>query len=276
MIRRHPKWIMALCALAVLACAAAPAVFLAVTDSVRFGRVTQAALAYTADTPTGDDYYLLCQLVKRNADHSDQTLQTPGFYVGGGSEIRDMTPAYSMREETLDALQTLADNGILPQPWVDVAGDWSDDSFYVDYNGVDYWMNYPYYTVDSLGFITITRYAVRENTPYIVFTLTMDSRTGSPISIWLSAPEELESPGPEALVAWVHQLGLDTLGDWTVPENTPYQNALYSANGQALVTSAVHRIQPLSYTEPGYERWYISLSLSSVTPESLPQLVPTL
>lgn len=276
MMKRHPKGMMALCALAVLLCAAAPAVFLAITDSARFGRVSAAAVIHRAARPASDDYYLLNQLAKRSADHSEQTLQTPGFYVAGSSNISEMTPGYTMREEALQTLQGLADSGVLPQAWVDVAGDWADDSYYTNYNGTQYWMNYPYYTLDSLGFLTVTRYAVRDNNPYIVFTLTLDSRTGSVINAWISAPEELEAPGPEALTAWMAQIGLDTLGDWETPENTPFQNALYSANGQALATCAVNSVTPVYYTDPDYQRWYISLSLSSYTPAELPRLVPLL
>lgn len=275
MMKRHPKGMTALCALAVLLCAAAPAVFLAITDSARFGRVGAAAVIHQAACPARDDYYLLNQLAKRDADHSEDTLQKPGYYVSGSSELTSMSPGYSMREETLQALQNLADNGVLPQAWVDVAGDWADESYYTTYNGT-YGMNYPYYTLDSLGFLTVTRYTVRDNNPYAVFTLTMDSATGSVVSVWISAPEELETPGPEALAAWMALNGLDTLGDWGQPENTPFRNALYSANGQALATCAVHSYSPLYYTEPDYRRWYISLSLTPCAPQELPRLVPAL
>ncbi len=273
-MKRRPKLIPLLCALAVLLCAAAPAVFLMVTDRARFGRVTQAAIPYAAAQPTGSDYYLLCQLVKRNADHTNQVLQKPDYYVGARNTIEEMTASFDLRDQALEMLQNLADEGVLPQPWVDVASDWPyDGSCYTDYNGQNYWLEYPYYTLDSLGFLTVTRFALEEGRLYIVFTLTVDSRTGSPVRIWVSAPEELERPGPEALRAWVRMVGLDSLDDWAIPENTPYQNALYSANGAVLATCTVHSAQ-VYYDSTDFRRGYISLALTPMTPEELPVILP--
>ena len=48
----HPRLTGALCAAAVLACAAMPAAFLAVTDAAYIGRVVPVADPYTAPTPT--------------------------------------------------------------------------------------------------------------------------------------------------------------------------------------------------------------------------------
>ena len=48
----HPRLMGALCAAAVLACAAMPAAFLAVTDAAYIGRVVPVADPYTAPTPT--------------------------------------------------------------------------------------------------------------------------------------------------------------------------------------------------------------------------------
>ena len=59
---RHPRTAAALCIAAVLACAAAPAAFLAASDAAYFGRVETVADPYRAPTPTADDYYILRQL----------------------------------------------------------------------------------------------------------------------------------------------------------------------------------------------------------------------
>jgi len=64
----HPRLTGALCAAAVLACAAMPAAFLAVTDAAYIGRVVPVADPYTAPTPTADDYYILRQLAARRQD----------------------------------------------------------------------------------------------------------------------------------------------------------------------------------------------------------------
>lgn len=62
---RHPRTAAALCIAAVLACAAAPAAFLAASDAAYFGRVETVADPYRAPTPTADDYYILRQLPAR-------------------------------------------------------------------------------------------------------------------------------------------------------------------------------------------------------------------
>ena len=56
---RHPRTAAALCIATVLACAAAPAAFLAASDAAYFGRVETVADPYRAPTPTADDYYIL-------------------------------------------------------------------------------------------------------------------------------------------------------------------------------------------------------------------------
>lgn len=55
----HPRLTAALCTVAVLGCAAAPAVFLAAADAASLGRVETVADPYVAPTPTADDYYIL-------------------------------------------------------------------------------------------------------------------------------------------------------------------------------------------------------------------------
>ena len=65
---RYPRTAAALCIAAVLACAAAPAAFLAASDAAYFGRVEAVADPYRAPTPTADDYYILRQLAARGQD----------------------------------------------------------------------------------------------------------------------------------------------------------------------------------------------------------------
>ena len=72
---QHPRLAGALCALAVLVCAAAPAVFLAAADAAALGRTAAVQDPYTAPVPSGDDYYLLRQLAERAAQ--SQTAYTP-------------------------------------------------------------------------------------------------------------------------------------------------------------------------------------------------------
>ena len=62
----YPRLTAALCTVAVLGCAAAPAVFLAAADAASLGRVETVADPYVAPTPTADDYYILRQLAARS------------------------------------------------------------------------------------------------------------------------------------------------------------------------------------------------------------------
>lgn len=98
---RHPRTAAALCIAAVLACAAAPAAFLAASDAAYFGRVETVADPYRAPTPTADDYYILRQLAARGQDttarqttpqqEQDAAPQTPKVYIGASASIESMT-----------------------------------------------------------------------------------------------------------------------------------------------------------------------------------------
>ena len=74
---KNPRLAAALCAVMVLVCAAAPAVFLSVVDAASLGHSQAVADPYTAPTPTADDYYLLRQLSARQLTQSKYTFQ-PG------------------------------------------------------------------------------------------------------------------------------------------------------------------------------------------------------
>ena len=98
---RDPRTAAALCIAAVLACAAAPAAFLAASDAAYFGRVETVAGPYRAPTPTADDYYILRQLAARGQDttarqttpqqEQDAAPQTPKVYIGASASIESMT-----------------------------------------------------------------------------------------------------------------------------------------------------------------------------------------
>ena len=149
---------------------------------------------------------------------------------------------------------------------------------FYDAGGAEYWLSYPYYSVDTLGFVTITMFTLRGQQARTAWTLTLDSRTGQVVSLWLSAEaplgevewtdgeqavlehaDPLPTPDKDALLAWANELGLETLGDWTEPGGS-YTNALYSPNGRALLTAACH-----PYTADGGTYWYLSMA---VTPET--------
>ena len=193
-----------------------------------------------------------------------------------------MTAGYvSIYEKARAALEHLADSGVLPAPWLDamVTPEQQANMFYFyDAGGAEYWLGYPYYSVDTLGFVTITMFTLRGQQARTAWTLTLDSRTGQVVSLWLSAeapfgevewtdgeqavPERadpLPTPDKDALLAWANELGLETLGDWTEPGGS-YSNALYSPNGRALLTAASH-----PYTADGGTYWYLSMA---VTPET--------
>ena len=96
----HPRLTGALCAAAVLACAAMPAAFLAVTDAAYIGRVVPVADPYTAPTPTADDYYILRQLAARRQDSAmlpraeePAAPATPKMYIGASASLQSMSYA---------------------------------------------------------------------------------------------------------------------------------------------------------------------------------------
>ena len=96
----HPRLTGALCAAAVLACAAMPAAFLAVTDAAYIGRVVPVADPYTAPTPAADDYYILRQLAARRQDSAElpraeepTAPATPKMYIGASASLESMNYA---------------------------------------------------------------------------------------------------------------------------------------------------------------------------------------
>lgn len=99
-------------------------------------------------------------------------------------------------------------------------------------------------------------------------SVTMDSRTGAVVEVWLSLPAEdaeaLPLPDENALRAFAAQAGLESLGDWTVPADSTYRCALCSENGRALITASTHPYTYGSYTGAAGDRWYYSLSLQKM------------
>ena len=284
---RNARRLTALCALAVACSAAAPAAVLAAADARTMNTVRRSAQPFTASVPCADDYYILRQLTLRNEGRNEQPRELPdlpnadrGLFIGASTSLSTMTAGYeSIYEKARAALEHLADSGVLPAPWLDamVTPEQQAGMFY-DAGGAEYWLSYPYYSVDTLGFVTITMFTLRGQQARTAWTLTLDSRTGQVVSLWLSAEapfgevewtdgeqavlehaDPLPAPDKDALLAWANELGLETLGDWTEPGGS-YSNALYSPNGRALLTAASH-----PYTADGGTYWYLSMA---VTPET--------
>ena len=284
---RNAKRLTVLCALAVACSAAAPAAVLAAADARTMNTVSRSAQPFTASVPCADDYYILRQLTLRNEGRNEHPQELPnlpnadrGLFIGASTSLINMSAGYvSIYEKARAALEHLADSGVLPAPWLDamVTPEQQAGMFY-DAGGAEYWLGYPYYSVDTLGFVTITMFTLRGQQARTAWTLTLDSRTGQVVSLWLSAEapfgevewtdgeqavlvraDPLPTPDKDALLAWANELGLETLGDWTEPGGS-YTNALYSPNGRALLTAASH-----PYTADGGTYWYLSMA---VTPET--------
>ena len=121
----HPRLTAALCTVAVLGCAAAPAVFLAAADAASLGRVETVADPYVAPTPTADDYYILRQLAarSRNAESEREqrpaeVLTAPKMYIGASASLQSMQYADSAAAEAAEnALRQLAETGAVPAAW---------------------------------------------------------------------------------------------------------------------------------------------------------------
>ena len=116
----HPRLTAALCTVAVLGCAAAPAVFLAAADAASLGRVETVADPYVAPTPTADDYYILRQLAarSRNAEtereqRPAEVLTAPKMYIGASASLQSMQYADSAAAEAAEnALRQLAEHRV--------------------------------------------------------------------------------------------------------------------------------------------------------------------
>lgn len=272
----HPRLTGALCAAAVLACAAMPAAFLAVTDAAYIGRVVPVADPYTAPTPAADDYYILRQLAARRQDSAELPRAeeptapgTPKMYIGASASLESMSYANAATADAAEqALQRLADCGVLPGVWAAQQDTAAEEDSYTDYDGRWYDLSAAFCATDSLGFVTVRRYTLQGDMLLTRSSVTMDSRTGAVVEVWLSLPagdaEALPLPDETALRAFAAQAGLESLGDWAVPADSAYRCALCSENGQALITASTHPYTYGSYTGTAGDRWYYSLSLQTM------------
>lgn len=257
----HPRLTAAICTVAVLGCAAAPAVFLAAADAASLGRVETVADPYVAPTPTADDYYILRQLAarSRNAEREREqrpaeVLTAPKMYIGASASLQSMQYADSAAAEAAEnALRQLAETGAVPAAWAAEALDTAETGeSYTDWDG-------KYYSLDA------------------TYSVTMDSRTGTVVEAWLSMAgtdaENTPLPTETALRSFAAQAGLESLGDWAAPADSPYGCALYSTNGGALITASTHPYTYQDYvgTAPVLsDRWYYSLTLQLRTEDQLP------
>lgn len=282
----HPRLTAALCTVAVLGCAAAPAVFLAAADAASLGRVETVADPYVAPTPTADDYYILRQLAarSRNAESEREqrpaeVLTAPKMYIGASASLQSMQYADSAAAEAAEnVLRQLAETGAVPAAWAAEALDTAETGeSYTDWDGKYYSLDATYCVTDSLGFVTVRRFGMTDNALFTRYSVTMDSRTGTVVEAWLSMAgtdaENTPLPTETALRSFAAQAGLESLGDWAAPADSPYGCALYSTNGGALITASTHPYTYQDYvgTSPvSSDRWYYSLTLQLRTEDQLP------
>lgn len=266
--------------------AAAPAVFLAAADAASLGRVETVAAPYVAPTPTADDYYILRQLAarSRNAESEREqrpaeVLTAPKMYIGASASLQSMQYADSAAAEAAgNALRQLAETGAVPAAWAAEALDTAETGeSYTDWDGKYYSLDATYCVTDSLGFVTVRRFGMTDNALFTRYSVTMDSRTGTVVEAWLSMAgtdaENTPLPTETALRSFAAQAGLESLGDWAAPADSPYGCALYSANGGALITASTHPYTYQDYvgTAPvSSDRWYYSLTLQLRTEDQLP------
>lgn len=189
----HPRLTAALCTVAVLGCAAAPAVFLAAADAASLGRVETVADPYVAPTPTADDYYILRQLAarSRNAESEREqrpaeVLTAPKMYIGASASLQSMQYADSAAAEAAEnALRQLAETGAVPAAWAAEALDTAETGeSYTDWDGKYYSLDATYCVTDSLGFVTVRRFGMTDNALFTRYSVTMDSRTGTVVEAW--------------------------------------------------------------------------------------------
>ena len=277
----HPRLTAALCTVAVLGCAAAPAVFLAAADAASLGRVETVADPYVAPTPTADDYYILRQLAarSRNAEtereqRPAEVLTAPKMYIGASASLQSMQYADSAAAEAAEnALRQLAETGAVPAAWAAEALDTAETGeSYTDWDGRYYYLDETYCVTDSLGFVTVRRFGMTDNALFTRYSITMDSRTPK---MYIAASATLQSMqyAESAPPGVADNALLQRAGACAVPADSPYGCALYSTNGGALITASTHPYTYQDYvgTAPvSSDRWYYSLTLQLRTEDQLP------
>ena len=212
------------------------------------------------------------------------------MYIQAQNGLEEMTPAYDQREVVESALQNLAAGGVLAARWVDWATDWGDGTedtapaVYESYNGY-YDLTMPYYATDQPGVCHPQTFcAGRRRAVYGVQHDDGQPHRGCNAAVDLGprkGTRPRRPPDADALRAIAAQAGLEALGDWAVPENCPYPNALYSRNGEALIAAAVapYRFNGWSSVSAAgnavsSDRWALNLTLQPCAPEELPQATP--
>ena len=84
------------------------------------------------------------------------------MYIGAQNSLESMLNGYDYRDTVNAALQSLADQGVIDASWAQWATDWEESEYYQAYNGQSYALDVPYYTTDSLGFVTLKRFALEQ------------------------------------------------------------------------------------------------------------------
>ena len=201
-----------------------------------------------------------------------------------------------------DSLVPAVQAGVVDAVWIEELNNERCYDTYTPYDGDgEYYLGQLYYTVDSLGFVTLKCYAARDNALYTLMVLTLDSQTGAPVELWLSAdtydmavlmaksgeqrelPQDVpdneweyrlaagtwqpDTPTTDSLRGYIQILGLDSLDDWTEPEDSSYTCALASENGGAVVTASSHRFSDTIYQSyddsETLDRVYLSVNISA-------------
>ena len=95
---------------------------------------------------------------------------------------------------------------MLPGVWAAQQDTAADEDSYTDYDGRWYDLSAAFCATDSLGFVTVRRYTLQGDMLLTRSSVTMDSRTGAVVEVWLSLPagdaEALPLPDETALRAF--------------------------------------------------------------------------
>lgn len=173
---KKPRLAAALCAVVVLVCAAAPAVFLSVVDAAQPGAQPGRGRPLHGTHPHGGRLLPAAAAQRRQLTQSKYTFQ-PGdtgqerkpliYYNNQANDLTDMTNGWDYVDTVNTALQSLADAGAISQAWADYAADWysTEETTLTTYDERQYSLTVPYYSVDSLGLVTFKRFAVQNGVP---------------------------------------------------------------------------------------------------------------
>lgn len=219
---KKPRLAAALCAVVVLVCAAAPAVFLSVVDAAQPGAQPGRGRPLHGTHPHGGRLLPAAAAQRPAADPKQihlparryrQERKPLIYYNNQANDLTRYDKRLGLCGYREHRLQSLADAGAISQAWADYAADWysTEETALTTYDERQYSLTVPYYSVDSLGLVTFKRFAVQNGVP-----TTLDGpENGQPHRagvFFLGCPPRRILPPPTTRSLWPKEAALRAFG----------------------------------------------------------------